>query len=362
MWRKIKNNSYMNKIIYEDMQFLYKRGVVDWKRFSNKTVLITGAYGVIASYIVFMLIFLNELQNYNIKIITLCRDENKLRKQFGQYVDKEYFTIYKGDLTNTIKIIDEKVNYIIHGASPAGTQHFIENPVGVIVPNTIGLYNLLEYSRINGLEGFLFMSSNSIYGINAGKNVTEHNYGIVDPLNIRACYIESKRLGEQMCNAYFRQYGIKTKIVRISHTYGPTLDIVNDKRAIARFCSNILHGEDIVLFKDENAKVQYGYTADIINGCIKVLIDGEAGEAYNVCGDEFLPMHEIAEILVSLFPGSNSKVSYKELTKDYLFGQNQGINSSKCCNKKLKELGWNIEYPLVKGFKRTIKSLEGDID
>ena len=240
------DNPFMNEIIYEDMQVLYNSEIIDWERFRNKTILITGAYGTIASYLVFMLIFLNELkQDYNVKIVALVRDEKKLRKRFYKYIDKDYFLIYKGDLKEEIKINNVKVNYIIHAASYAGTQQFIEDPVGVIVPNTIGTYNLLEYAKKNGIEGFLFLSSNSIYGVNDDKNITEQNYGVVDdkniteqnygvvdPLNMRACYIESKRLGEQMCSAYFRQYGIKTKIVRISHTYGPTLDIANDKRII----------------------------------------------------------------------------------------------------------------------------------
>jgi nucleoside-diphosphate-sugar epimerase len=355
-----KDENQMNHIIYEDLQHLYKNKYVNWNRFRNKTILITGAYGMIASYIVYMLVFLNDLKDkYNIKLVVLCKDKNKLCNRFGKYANNSYFTVIEGDLTDLNVLKDKKIDFIVHAASPAGTEHFIKNPVGVIIPNTIGTYNLLEFAKSNSIEGFLYMSSNSIYGVTTEyRSITELDYGVVDPLNERACYIESKRLGEQMCNAYFRQYGIPTKIVRISHTYGPTLDIATDNRIIARICKNILKGNEIVLFRDEDAKVQYSYIADVIIGCIKVLLDGDDGEAYNVCSDEFLPMHEIAEIIVSLFPNKGSKIVYKEITDEYKFNQNKGINNCKCCNQKLKDLGWSVEYPLLSGFKRTIESFE----
>lgn len=353
-----KQNDIINPIIYEDLQYMYNCSFINWEKLRDKTVFVTGANGMIASYLVYMFIFLNEMeQKYNIKIIVMCRDENKLLTKFGEYIKREYFIVYKGELTNEIGMKNHKADYIIHAASPAGTEQFLSNPVGVIIPNTIGTYNLLEYSKDNKIDGFLFMSSNSIYGVNSGENeILESDYGIVDPLNERACYIESKRLAEQMCNAYARQYGLHTKIARISHTYGPTLDIHNDKRVISRICCNLLANENIVLFKDESAKVQYSYITDVISGCFKILLDGADGEAYNVCSDEFLSMHIITETIISLFPESRSDIIYKDITKEYVFGQGKGINNLKCSNNKLKKLGWELKFPLVDGFKRTIQS------
>ena len=120
-------------------------------------------------------------------------------------------------------------DYIIHTASLANNYAFKMYPTKVMEPNILGTWMLLDYCKESGAK-LLLCSSSAIYGETERTQsvLSESAYGIVDPLSSRACYAESKRCAEQMCAAFTREYAVKTNIVRISHTYGPTFDIEND--------------------------------------------------------------------------------------------------------------------------------------
>lgn len=137
-------------------------GIMD--TFKNKTVLITGAYGMLPSYMVYMLIYLNEAQkDYDIQIVAVVRNKNKLISRFGDYANRPYFHVVLDDICKPISY-NEKIDYIIHGASPASSQYYDTNPVGVLMPNILGTYHTLELARIKQVQSYLFFSSGEIYG------------------------------------------------------------------------------------------------------------------------------------------------------------------------------------------------------
>ena len=217
-------------IVREDMANIYERG--DYAELAGgKTVLVTGAYGMLASYTVYFMLYLNEVHGFDIKIVTLSRNINKLVKRFGKYTDRIF------NINQSVNAsIDTECDFIIHAASLASTEHFTAIPVDVILPNIIGTNNMLELAVKNKAK-FLFFSSGSIYGIyeSLQKRVKEDMYGVLDPLNESNCYAESKRMGEALCRAYHVQHGVHTVAARIAHSYGPTIDIENDPRVFSSF-------------------------------------------------------------------------------------------------------------------------------
>ena len=345
----------MNEIMMEDFSLIEEKYQDVINKLKGKKIFVTGSTGMITSYLCLFLISLAE--TYNIKLILQCRNEKKAEKIYGEYIGKPFINIAtlnfeKGEYP------DIKPDYIIHAASAASTKFFVETPVDVMGPNIVGTWNLLNYAKENHIDKFLFFSSNSIYGEGGiTKDVlTEEDYGIVDPLNERSSYIESKRASEQMCRAFWKQYKVPTSIIRICHTYGPTFDIENDSRIIPRTIKKILNGENVEIYKDPHSVIQYTYIADMTAAILTVLTKGENGEAYNSGGDEIVKMDDVIEWMFDAVDSISSRLIEKEMDSNYNFAQGKGVNFVKLSNDKIRAIGWNPMFTNKDGFKRMVRS------
>lgn len=348
----------MINVIREDLKNLYKKNY-DWELLKDSTVLITGGYGMLASYIVFFLIYLNEVHNMRIKIICQGRNPEKMAARFGTYISKEYFHEEYFTLNERIPIKD-KVDYIFHAASPADPSWYEENPVEVEEPNVLGTYFLLNYAKECNSKGFLYFSSGDVYGEMNGlaKDITEDMSGIVDPLDPHSCYGESKRMGETWCVSFYREYSVPVKIARIGHTYGPTMDVKNDPRVFSAFVKNVMEGQDIVMHSDGTARRPFCYIADATAAFFLLILRGKAGEAYNVCNtQQFISIAELAEILISLCPEKKLHVITKERVRTGKYMEAAFNRANKPVEAKLKELGWECDYSVKEGFRQVLKAL-----
>ena len=291
----------MHKIIREDMERLCMNATVPWDQLRGKTVLVTGAYGMLPSYVVFALLHLND-KGYGVRILAQGRSREKFLARFGAYAGGPALQFIEGDVSQSLHY-GEKADYIIHGASLASSQHYGSRPVDVILPNALGTYYTLELARKSGAKGYVFLSSGEIYG-KVDRDVVDERYcGPLDPADVRSCYGESKRLGENLCVAYCRQYGVPARIVRLAHTYGPTMDLENDRRVFSEFVSDVVHGRDIVLKSDGGASRTFCYLSDAMLGLFLVLTKGADGEAYNLCNaDGGITIGGLAELLTRMFP------------------------------------------------------------
>ena len=343
-----------NTIVNSDMNSIYDAIHIP-ECLRNSSFYITGASGMLASYLTFFLIWLNEYHNYGIRIIAGVRNKAKAEQRFGEYMGRQYFTLLQEDVNRKVPF-DDKVDYIVHAASPASPQFYGKMPVETILPNVLGTYHLLEYARNVGIKGFLFFSSGSVYGsLNFSARETDSgSMNFLDPGN---CYGEAKRCGETLCRAYFTEYHVPVRAVRIYHSYGPTMDITGDRRVFSEFVSNVLKGEDIVLKSDGSAKRAFCYVSDTISAMLRVILNGVDGEVYNICNvNEWLSMRELAEILVSLCPEKSLKVIYK-------VRQDEGYQSSTERTdyppdvSKIMELGWSPSVSAKEGFRRVIESI-----
>lgn len=347
----------MNNIIEEDMQIIYEADI-EWEVFKDKTIFITGAYGMIASYMVVALLYANTKKpELNIKIVAGVRSKEKGEKRFKEWLEDERFEMRIVDITRPIENIYD-IDYIIHAASFASPQYYNVNPVGTLLPNVMGTYYLLELARKEDIKGFLFFSSGEVYGeVKEIDKISETDFGYLDPMEVRSCYGESKRMGENMCKSWQHQYGIPTKVVRIYHTYGPTMDIYNDERVFSEFVANVVNDQDIIMKSDGTPVRPFCYLSDAVIGLFKIILKGIPGEAYNLCNSEnLISVRGLADILVTLYPEKGLKVIKKGREEKSVYMENMKANKVTADMSKLKKLGWEPKYSIPKGFKRTIDS------
>jgi nucleoside-diphosphate-sugar epimerase len=344
-------------IIQEDLKSILSTNL-PWNKLAGKTVLISGANGFLPAYIAETLLYFNEYNNWKpIKIIGLVRNKEKALSRFRLYQSRLDLKLIIQDVCSPV-ILDEKVDYIIHAASQASPIYYGRDPVGTLSANIIGTYNLLNLAKDHVIQGFLFFSSGEVYGEVSSSQIPtrENDYGYIDPVNIRSCYGESKRMGETMCTAWFNQYSVPTKIVRPFHTYGPGMSL-DDGRVYADFISDILHDRNITMKSDGSAIRTFCYLADAVQGFFTVLLKGEVGQAYNVGGDarSAISISDLAHRLIALFPEKELKVVREQNNRssEYL----QSKISRNCPNiSKIQKLGWNPRTSIEEGFLRTIKS------
>ncbi|MGN0161743.1 MAG: NAD-dependent epimerase/dehydratase family protein [Lachnospiraceae bacterium] len=344
----------MNQIILEDMDEVYHRNPKLWEELNHKTVLITGAYGMLASYMVYLLIYLNEYQGYEVKILANGRNEGKMKERFGPYIHKEYFRVLLGDIVTPF-VIEEPIDYIIHAASMASSQYYKTNPADVIAANVLGTYHTLELARKTSCKGYLFFSSGEVYGKLERESIMESDMGILDPADLRSCYGEGKRAAETMCVSWYGQYGVPVNMVRPCHTYGPTMDLCNDRRVFAEFVKNVVNKENIVMKSDGSAVRIFCYIADALYAYYLVLLKGKRGEAYNVSNENGLTsIGDLAKKVCGLFPEYGLRVIRDVPSENY--SENAHKKHSNYNVDKLRKLGWNAKYSIEEGFYRTICS------
>lgn len=342
------------KIIWEDIKEIYGRSI-DWEQFRDKTILISGPNGMLASYVMYMMIYLNEERHMGIRIIAMVRSLENFIKRFKRFSEKSYISICTDSINEKIKITDS-IDYIIHAASFASPQYYDMYPIDVLRPNVIGTFNLLQLAVEKKVKGFLMFSTGDVYGVVKGvEQVTENEMGILDPLDIHNCYSESKRMAETMCYSFFRQLNVPVRIVRIFHTYAPTMNINKDPRVFSSFMKNIVNGQDIEIKSDGSGKRSFCYIADAVAGFFVVLTKGNNGEAYNICNsDQYVSIRDLAKILVNLRTDVELKVTWKQRPVNEHYTENTAIGQIPPSNKKLSKLGWETKYDIKRGFSRVL--------
>lgn len=347
----------MNKIVEQDIQTIIADKAIPWEKFRNTSVLITGATGMLPIYILLTFIYMNEHENYNITLYALVRNHNRAEELLKPYLKKEYLHIVVQDVAEPIQI-DAPIHYIIHAASQASPKYYSVDPVGTINANVLGTINTLNLAKQqDDFRGYLYFSSGEVYGIVPPEYFpfNEEMYGYIDLLNVRSCYCESKRMGEQLCVAYGHQYQIPTHMVRIFHSYGPFMRL-DDRRVFADFVNNIVQGEDIVLKSSGTSERMFCYVMDAVRAYMMVLLNGEPNAAYNVANcQERYSIRNLAETLVALYPEKGLKVQLLQDNKDVVTTQMKSpveLLMPDCT--RMQALGWKPEVTVKEGFKRTI--------
>lgn len=326
-----------------------------WEKLAGKSLLLTGASGLIGTVLVDALMKKNRDDKLNVKILAAGRNEKIARERFADYLDDKNFEFVKLDVNAPIELA-HPVDFIIHAASNTHPLLYSTDPVGTMTANILGTHNLLEFGRGKKISRFVFVSSVEIYGkvLHAEDLFDEKYCGYIDCNTLRAGYPESKRAGESLCQAYISQYGLDVVIARPCRIYGATMRL-NDSKAMSEFIMNGVRGEDIVLKSQGLPKFSYCYGADCAGGILYCLLKGERGEAYNVAdSSEILSLREIAEYISAL---AGKKVVF-ELPNET---QAKGFSVAPAAiltNDKLRGLGWSPKDDTRSGVKKTVEILK----
>ena len=345
-----------SEIVYKDLHQIAKSNI-NWDRFKNKTLLISGGAGLLPSYLVQSLLYANYLHNLKLKVICMSRSSESLHKRLGHCLSDPCFKAIIHDVTRPIPFEIMPSDFVIHAASQASPKFYAIDPVGTLLANTLGTQHLLEYAVRSKAERFMFFSSGEVYGIplDAMEPITETSYGYLDPINVRSCYAESKRIGETMCVAWAKQYGLYTVVARPFHTYGPGMAL-DDGRVFADFVADVVAKKDIVIRGDGSEKRCFCYLADATVGFLSVLLNGINSEAYNVANPSCeISMKNLAKLISNLFSNRNIKIRFEDsgAKKNYM---RSPILKALPSIDKIKKLGWLPETSLEDGFTKTIKS------
>ncbi len=345
-----------NLVIQSDLKQIVHADL-PWAQLEGKSILVTGGGGFLASYLVKSLLAVNEINHLDLKVVCAVRSLGGIQKRLSTYMHLPSLTVIQHDISEPLPSDFPLVDLIIHSASQASPKYYGADPVGTLKANSIGTMYLLDHAVKCDSQKFLFFSSGEVYGelVNPDQEITEIDYGYVDPMLVRSCYAESKRVGETMCVSWFQQYGLHTTIVRPFHTYGPGMAL-DDGRVFADFVADVVASRDIVLKSNGLARRPFCYIADATLGFLTVLLKGDAAQAYNVANPSAeVSMIELADTLSSLFPERGINVKFQALASDSLYLKSP-IRRQRPAINKILGLDWHPEIGIVEGFRHTIQS------
>lgn len=313
---------------------------------SGKNIFITGGNGFIGSYIVDTFADFNKELENPCKIIVINKNEINEKSRLSHLVNNKNVKFIAQDVGKPFEL-PKGINIIFHAASIASPASFLKYPLDTIDSNVNGTRTLLNYSRENPIDNFLFLSSADVYG-NPDKNFipTPETYtGNVDCTNPRSCYSESKRFSETLCSTFFSKYNVPTKILRLGHTYGPGL---REDKATHEFFYKSVNNKEINLKDKGEASMSFCYISDAIRGIFKVMSSGKSGEAYNISGG--FPATSIKDLATLIGKIENNNTS---INPNY---SKENDNSKEYVRyldiSKLKKLGFEPKVNLEEGISR----------
>lgn len=342
----------VNHIVKEDLENIVSR--IPYQDCEGKTFLITGASGFLAKYVVMTLMYLNaNVLKEKCTVIALCRNEVKARSVFREYLEDANFILCIQSVEEPLPTY-EKIDYILHAASSTITSTFEEHAAEILNANVAGTLNLLNLARLNKVKKFLFFSSGAVYGDIPKEilEIKEEDYFLLDFLNLNNCYAEGKRAGETLCRAYWMQFGVPTVSVRISHTYGPGIDI-DDGHVFSDFIKSVLEHTNFVIKGDGKAVRPFCYVSDAVTAFFILLFRGKNGDAYNMANcEETYTIKELADKLASeVFAEKRLSV-----VGEHIYSGT--VEKCRVNTAKLEELGWKALINVEDGFKRTVESFK----
>lgn len=338
----------MNKqnILYkEDIQrVLSLKGIETLK---GKTFLITGATGMVGMHLIDALMALGD-----VRIYAVGRNKERASERLGEYYDSPSFIFIEQDVCYPLP--DVKVDYIIPLASNTHPLAYSQYPVETMLINMKGAEYALNLAMKYDAT-VLYPSTVEVYGNAIDEDVFTEDYtGKLNLATSRACYTESKRSAEALCQSYIAESGATVKIVRLSRLFGPTM-LMSDSKASSQFIKKAIANEDIVLKSEGNQYFSYTYMTDAVNAMLYVLLNGEDGVAYNIS-------NEMCDVRLKEFASLCAQYNGKDVVFDLPSEtEKKGFSiAAKAIldNTRLKSIGWQPLYNMKDALHRTIEILK----
>ena len=361
-----ENDSYLQK----DLEHIAE-SMKDAEKLRGCRVMVTGATGLIGSYLIRSLMCINRVYGLNMKIYGLIRNEEKARRIYGKLLEREDIGLLCDDITDPgfassifqkLESEQAKIDYIIHTAAVTTSKVMVERPVDTILSAVGGTEHMLELARSLNVRSFVYISSMEVYGNlsvyqdGSAERATEEKMGYINPLAVRSDYPESKRMCENLCIAYLSQYGVHVRIARLAQTFGAgTLPWEN--RVFAQFAKSVIGGTDIVLHTKGLSEGNYCYSSDAVRGILTIMLNGADGTAYNVVNESsHTTIAEMAEMVAQRIAGGRIKVVF-DIPEENTYGY-AADTKLKLSSDLLRSLGWRPEVSLEEAYRRLIASMQ----
>lgn len=317
----------------------------------NKSFLITGSTGLLGSVLIDALMLANH-RNANISVYAVGRNKEKAFERFGEYYDDDYFHFIEQDVRQPLPN-EINVDYIIPLASNTHPLAYSQYPIETIEINVKGAEYALE-KAVECDATVLYPSTVEIYGNARGEDVFTEDYtGQLNLSTARACYTESKRVSEALCQSFIAEREVKVKIVRLSRIFGPTM-LMSDSKASSQFIIKALNGEDIILKSKGEQYFSYTYTADAVSAMLTVLANGENGVPYNIS-------NELCNVHLKDFARYCAEWAGKDVVFDLPSDiEKKGFSVAMQAildNSRLKSIGWIPKYEMKEAINRTLDIL-----
>lgn len=343
--------------IEKEYSDLAQTAAIDWSELEGKTILITGATGLIGSCCIRLLLEHNRASNHPIRVLALVRNMKKANKVFSNYSEKDGLEFIVSDLVDFDRF-DIQCDYIIHAGCPTASNYFVNHPVETASSIVAGTLNMLELAKRNAVKSFVYVSSMEIYGDGnksrgIEKKLRSEDVGYVNPLSMRSSYPEGKRIAEFYTAAYFHEYGVHAKSARLAQTFGPGIPL-DDSRVFAQFARCVIEEKDIVLRTTGESTRMYNYTTDAAVALLIILLKGNDGISYNVANEStYSSVREMAELVAEKCADSKIAVQL-EIDPDAPYPPEHHLPLD---TSELQALGWKPEIDLVQMYKNLISYL-----
>ncbi|MBP3271941.1 MAG: NAD(P)-dependent oxidoreductase [Ruminococcus sp.] len=343
----------MNKVQIEDYEKIGRLDFLDWELFRNKTILITGATGLIGSNLVNAIAYNSLNKNLNIKLVLLVRNVERARELF-KWADVKIISYTLGEKLD----LEDSVDYIAHLASPTSSKYFTERPVDTILSNIEGHRALLEWAVKHPIKKFVGISTMEVYGFPQKEHkVTENELGSFDTMNARNSYPIGKIASEALCNGFYVQYGIPTVILRATQTFGPGV-MYDDGRVFAQFMRCAIEKKDIVLRSAGLTERSYLYTADAVSAILLSFLKAKAGQSYTIANpDTYCSIKDMAQMVADEVADGQIKVVFDIADDIEKLGYAPTLYMDLDVGK-MEELGWRPSMGLRDMFIRMMMDIE----
>ena len=300
-------------------------------------VLVTGGAGFVGSHLVDRL-----MERGNIVIVAdnffTGRKENIMH-----HLQNPFFELIRHDVVEPMLI---EVDQVYHLACPASPVHYKHNPVKTIKTSVMGTLNMLGLAKRVGAR-MLLTSTSEVYGDPLEHPQKESYWGNVNPIGVRSCYDEGKRVAETLCFDYHRQEGVDIRIARIFNTYGPRMAL-EDGRVVSNFVSQALRGEPLTVYGDGSQTRSFQYVDDLVAGLMALMDNEDEIGPVNIGNPGEFTMLELAEVVKEVVD-KNAKIVYKENTADDPGRRQPDISLAK------KALGWEPKITLKEGLPKMVE-------
>lgn len=304
-------------------------------------ILVTGGAGFVGSHLCRRLLYEGH------EVLAVDNFYTGSRKNVADLLPNPLFELVRHDITQPFYA---EIDGIMNLACPASPVHYQKHPVQTTKTSVIGTTNMLGLAKRLNVP-ILQASTSEVYGDPDITPQNEDYWGHVNPIGIRACYDEGKRVAETLCFDYNRQYGVSTKVVRIFNTYGPSMQF-DDGRVVSNFILQALTNSDITIYGEGSQTRSFCYVSDLVDGLIRMInTDSSVTGPINLGNPTEMTIHELAIKVIEL-TNSKSKIVKQPLPTDDPKQRRPDIR------KANEVLGWNPKVELSEGLKKTIQDFE----